>query len=370
LFLLTASLAAALFTTEAGEIPYQINNSDHIVIGTVSNIEAQDNTANNTITVDEWLYNPLPNNSIIVRTTSWAEDARFSKNESVLLMLNDKNPIPTSNENPEKGVFYMDFGELGKHPVSDRDAVIKELKTLGKWKGEDQIGNKTNDIEPKPGTSANGSQDTPSKSAILDINDPNLQRVPLDFDPQTFKNLKNNPDFLATRGQMPQFFTQAERENWLGKLDYIRELADNDLSPYAYPKGPVLGHGDGENGCIEVYLYKGMNVTDNQIDEIYNVINKIGNKLNIQDVPVVFFKSDFVQDAILTKDSGAIKEKSNLSTSKANNGELDYSNNADSISENSSSSNGSKSRIISSSPGFELLGSLVCMCAGWKLIKM
>ena len=368
LLLLTSSLAAAIFTPEASEIPYQINNSDHIVIGTVSEVETHDNFANNTITVDEWLYNPLSEKTIIVRTTSWAEDARFTKNESVLLMLNDKSPIPISNENPEKGVFYMDFGELGKHPVSDRDTVIKELKALSKWKEEDQTGNKTNDVEPKTGTSANVSQDTSSKSASLDINDTNLQRVPLDFGPQTFKNLKNNPDFLATRGQMPQFFTQAERKNWLGKLDNIRELADNDLNPYAYPKGPVLGHGDGENGCIEVYLYKGMNVTDNQIDEIYNVINKLGNKLNIQDVPVVFFKSDFVQDAILTEDSGAIEEKSNLSTSKANNGELSYSNN-DSISDNSSVSNGNKSSGKRVSPGFGLLGSLICLYGGWRLTK-
>jgi hypothetical protein len=146
LLILTSSLAAAAFSQEAGEIPYQINNSDHIVIGTVSNIEAQDNSTNNTITVDEWLYNPLPGNTIIVRTTSWAEDARFTKNESVLLMLNDKSPISISNdESPEKGVFYMDFGELGKHPISDRDAVIKELKAQGKWKGEDQTVNKTNE---------------------------------------------------------------------------------------------------------------------------------------------------------------------------------------------------------------------------------
>jgi hypothetical protein len=219
--------------------------------------------------------------------------------------------------------------------------------------------------------STNDSQGTPSKDVILDINDSNLQRVPLpDFGPQTFKNLKNNPDFLATRGQMPQFSTQAERMKWLSKLNDIRVIAEDDLSPYGYPKGPVLGHGFGENGTFEVYLYRGMNVTDNQIDEIYNVINKIGNKLNIQDVPVVFFKRDFIQDAILTEDSGAIEEKSNLSTSKANNRELNYSNNNDPISDNSSSSNGNKSSIINSSPGFELLGSLVCMYAGWKLRKI
>jgi hypothetical protein len=36
---LAPKLAAALFTPEAEEIPYQINNSDRIVIGTVSEIE-------------------------------------------------------------------------------------------------------------------------------------------------------------------------------------------------------------------------------------------------------------------------------------------------------------------------------------------
>jgi hypothetical protein len=221
------------------------------------------------------------------------------------------------------------------------------------------------------GASLNSSQDTPSKDESYEFNDSNSVRMPLpDFGPLTFKDLKNDPDVIATRGQMPQFSTQTERQNWLGKLDEIRILADDDLSPYAYPKGPVLGHGFGENGTFEVILYKGMSVTDSQIDEMYNVINKIGNKLNIQNVPVVFFKSDFIQDAILTEDSGAIKEKLNLSTSKANNGELNYSNSTDSISENSSSSNESKSSVISSSPGFELFGSLFCMCIGWKLRKM
>ena len=54
-----------------------------------------------------------------------------------------------------------------------------------------------------------------------------------------------------------------------------------------------LAHGFGENGYIEVFLYKGMNVTDLQINEIYNVIDKVGNKVNIQDVPVVFSNSRF-----------------------------------------------------------------------------
>jgi hypothetical protein len=132
LLLLTPILAAAVFDPEACEIPYQINNSDHILIGTVSEIDKYKDYINNTISVDEWLYNPLPEKIIIVRTTLWVEEARFTQNESVLLMLNDQIP--------DKGVFYMSFGEVGKHPISVRDLVIKELKSQGKLEGEDQVG--------------------------------------------------------------------------------------------------------------------------------------------------------------------------------------------------------------------------------------
>jgi hypothetical protein len=160
LLLLAPNLSAAVFSPEAFEIPYQINNSDHIVIGTVSEIEVHNLMNNTTITVDEWLYNPLPENTIIVRSTGWAEDARFTQNESVLLMLNDKSPLSTldDHQSPEKGVFYMGFGEVGKHPISDRDAVIQALKAQGKWKGEDQTGNKTNETKTIISTGTVGNQ--------------------------------------------------------------------------------------------------------------------------------------------------------------------------------------------------------------------
>lgn len=144
LLLLAPNLAAALFTPEAAEIPYQINNSDRIVIGTVSKIDVADYYTNNTITVKEWLYNPLPTKTIIVRTNigtnaSTEDEAEFNKNESVLLMLKDQRP--------DKGIFYMSLGFLGKHPATDRDIVIEELKAQGKWSEENQIENKTDEIK-------------------------------------------------------------------------------------------------------------------------------------------------------------------------------------------------------------------------------
>jgi len=145
--------------------------------------------------------------------------------------------------------------------------------------------------------SAESSQDTQSKGAVSEFNDSNSQREPLpDFGPQTFEDLKSDPNILATKGQIPQYYTQAERQNWLGKLYTTYKLIGDDMSPYAYPKGSVLGHGLNFNGYIEVMLYKEMDVTDSQINEMYNVINKKANGASIQDIPVVFSKSDFFHD--------------------------------------------------------------------------
>ena len=87
-----------------------------------------------------------------------------------------------------------------------------------------------------------------------------------------------------------------------------------------------------------------MNVTDLQINEIYNVIDKVGNKVNIQDVPVVFSKTDFIQDAIEIEDGEAVEETSNLPASEENLMELNNSSNNDS--DNSSSSGEGKSSAI------------------------
>lgn len=97
-----------------------------------------------TISVKEWLYNPQPLKKIKVKSkigaNLWVEDeVEFTKNESVLLMLKD--------ENLGKQLFRVFVGIAGKRPVSDRDAVVKELKSLGKWPEENQIENKTNKTE-------------------------------------------------------------------------------------------------------------------------------------------------------------------------------------------------------------------------------
>jgi len=144
LLFLTPSLATAMLAEEVTKIPYQVNNSDRIVIGTVSKIDTYPTYTIYTVSVKEWLYHPQPLKTIKVKSKMgsnlWVEDeVEFTKNESALLMLKD--------ENLGKRLFKVFFGIAGKRPVSDRDAVIEELKTQGKWTEEKQIENKTSEIK-------------------------------------------------------------------------------------------------------------------------------------------------------------------------------------------------------------------------------
>jgi hypothetical protein len=156
LILLVPDLAAAELTEDAGKIPDQVSHSDRIVIGTVSQIDTYYNYTIYTITITEWLYNPLNTETIKVKTeigtNFWTEDeAEFTQNESALLMLRDKD----SN----KQLFSVTFGSPGKRPVSDRNRVIEELKVQGKWQNKNQTVNDTENIRMAETTGADGGQE-------------------------------------------------------------------------------------------------------------------------------------------------------------------------------------------------------------------
>ncbi len=159
---LTASPAAAELIAESAEIPYQVNHSDRIAIGTVGKITPYYDHTIFLITVEEWLYNPLPVETIKVRTETgtgvWTEDQpEFEENEEVLLMLKDIDL--------EHRIFKLSVEEPGKRPVSDRDAVIEELKVQGKWQGGDEIDDDGTASEPEEGEEGEGpateSENTP-----------------------------------------------------------------------------------------------------------------------------------------------------------------------------------------------------------------
>jgi hypothetical protein len=123
LIIASANAASAMLVEEAGEISYQVPRADRIMIGTVTDIQPFYNHRVVTIEVDEWLDSPLPAKAITVRgggTNSWVEDAAsFALNETAILMLEDVD----ASENR----FGMVCGEVGKHPPSERSAILKAI---------------------------------------------------------------------------------------------------------------------------------------------------------------------------------------------------------------------------------------------------
>ncbi|MCM1987676.1 hypothetical protein [Methanococcoides seepicolus] len=129
LLLIAATNAHASFIPEAGMISYQINDSDRIAVGNVTNIQEHLKYSVVTINVDEWLMGPLPSNEIEVITErgsmySNANEPRFYTGESVILMLQDINVADNR--------FKVTIGEPGKHPTADRDEIISELESMAK----------------------------------------------------------------------------------------------------------------------------------------------------------------------------------------------------------------------------------------------
>ncbi|OEU54932.1 MAG: hypothetical protein BA871_13365 [Desulfuromonadales bacterium C00003096] len=132
LILMSATTTTAVLVKEAYEIPYQVSRADRIAIGTVTDIRPFYDHTIVTVEVDEWLRNPLPAKAITVRTECgtgvWTEDeASFAANETAILMLEDVDA--------SKNRFRMVCGEAGKHPISDRDAILEELERSDRPQG-------------------------------------------------------------------------------------------------------------------------------------------------------------------------------------------------------------------------------------------
>ncbi|NOR49275.1 MAG: hypothetical protein GQ533_14735 [Methanosarcinaceae archaeon] len=143
LLLASTNVATALLIEEAGEIPYQINHSDRIIIGTVTDIQQFYDHTIVTIGVDEWLMNPLSTETITIRTKIGTnviteDEPTFATNETIILMLEDVNI--------SEDRFGVVFGEPGKHPLSDRDAVLQELAARAQAQIEDNSGDEVDEI--------------------------------------------------------------------------------------------------------------------------------------------------------------------------------------------------------------------------------
>jgi hypothetical protein len=112
------------------------------------------------------------------------------------------------------------------------------------------------------------------------------------FGPEVFEKMKNDSKVLATYGKIPTIKIEAQKREWLEKLDEIRIGIGDEMLPYFYPNGSVISYGYTWEGYFDVGFYKNATVNASLVNEIYGVIDKEAKAKNIQEVPVVFSLED------------------------------------------------------------------------------
>ncbi len=201
---------------------------------------------------------------------------------------------------------------------------------------------------------------------IIDENarDMGIQEVPVEFESAVFRydggyvdvlaNLKEKqkipleeymnresasyrPDVIATYGKLPEIETEEQCWRWFHKdtLAIIHGSRDR-MDPY-FTDGILVSCGSYIDGYIEVTVYENLTIETQPImEEIYEIIDYEAKKIGIHEVPVVFFKGEFVRP-----DIGLLVEDSNDDTALP-----------DETSDEAV-------------PGFGLLGGVIAFLCGW-----
>lgn len=185
--------------------------------------------------------------------------------------------------------------------------------------------------------------------------------------------MKKKPEHLgdgniANYGKIPLIKDENELSEWGQKLMLIHEHIRGKMAPYM-GKG-VITYG---YGITRFNVGISENLSSEKktalAKEIYQIIDEEARKENVTNVPVVFQDSkEFKNDLIKAGDAEAVEEITNLSISKEEkDGKLNNSSSDNSDYDNSANYN--KSSKNNSTPGFSLLGDLICLCGVWKFSK-
>ncbi|MDO9517342.1 MAG: HEAT repeat domain-containing protein [Methanosarcinaceae archaeon] len=104
---------------------------------------------------------------------------------------------------------------------------------------------------------------------------------------------------IATYGKEREFFIEDEKREWLEQLDSIGSGVRGDMQVYLYPDGPIISYGYGYQGYRTVSFLAGSDVNKSLMDEIYEIFDRQGMQMGIDDVPVIFrFESLPVNDEL------------------------------------------------------------------------
>lgn len=132
------------------------------------------------------------------------------------------------------------------------------------------------------------------------------QKIPLE-EYMNRESASYRPDIIATYGKLPEIETEEQCWKWFHRdTPAIMHGSRDRMDPY-FTDGILVSCGPYIDGYIEVTVYENLTIEKQPImDEIYGIIDEEAKKIGIHEVPVVFFKGEFVR-----LDLGLLIEDSN-----------------------------------------------------------
>ena len=132
------------------------------------------------------------------------------------------------------------------------------------------------------------------------------QKIPLE-EYMNRESASYRPDIIATYGKLPEIETEEQCWKWFHRdTPAIMHGSRDRMDPY-FTDGILVSCGPYIDGYIEVTIYENLTIEKQPImDEIYGIIDEEAKKIGIHEVPVVFFKGEFVR-----LDPGLLIEDSN-----------------------------------------------------------
>lgn len=94
----------------------------------------------------------------------------------------------------------------------------------------------------------------------------------------------------------PQNMTMDNYDDWFSRLRQVTIDSDKDLDNYYYPNGPVIGHGYDLYGTMDIQINKDWKVNQSVITEIYQVIERNGEKNGIKNIPCKFLSMGLLRN--------------------------------------------------------------------------
>ena len=132
------------------------------------------------------------------------------------------------------------------------------------------------------------------------------QKIPLE-EYMNRESASYRTDIIATYGKLLEIETEEQCWKWFHRdTPAIMHGSRDRMDPY-FTDGILVSCGPYIDGYIEVTIYENLTIEKQPImDEIYGIIDEEAKKIGIHEVPVVFFKGEFVR-----LDPGLLIEDSN-----------------------------------------------------------